>query len=491
MRGWRSRTGRQVWVALVLCALTGCVGGTLVADEAGETDGESATIGGPEGGAGGAAVPENPAPPTAPPVDAPPTEAPPEEPDVPEVPDTPEESGVPCAIQQIVEPRCGMCHGASPRFGAPNSLSKIEDFHAASPLGGQVFERLLPRIEHATSPMPPPPNNRVPTAEIATLRTWVAAGAPAGPGCDVDEPVPPDDVAPPADDLDCEYELELKAHGGFFAGDEAPFRVPQATDHYECFYFRPPWNVDVHGLAFTPIVDDDRVLHHYLLYMQSGAGFGDGDHDACLGRHENAELVAGWAPGGQPYILPPDVGLHLGSGQNNLFVLEIHYNNSANYADAADRSGVRVCATSNRRPQTAGMQWLGTENLLMLRADDHERAGTCNPRLNQPAHILTSTPHMHRRGVHMRTVINRAAGGSEVLLDEPFDFENQIMHETPATVYPGDTLTTTCTFRHEGGLVGFGNRTQDEMCYNFVVVYPYGAFNTGGSLTNAENACLR
>lgn len=483
------------WI-LGLLALASCTAGTLSGNGATEDPGESAIIGGPDTVGDEEAKPPAPPPPMqdapdAPPADDPPDNRPDNPPAEPPLVDT---SGVPCEVGHIIEAHCGNCHGDTPRFGAPISLSDLDDFHAPSPLGGAVYERLLPRIEHVTSPMPPPPNPRVSAPEIAVLRAWIQAGAPEGPGCDAEmEPEPPtEDVPPVGPTLDCEFEVELKAHGGRFAGDDAPFHVPLESDHYECFYFRPPWNVDVHGLSFEPIVDDDRVLHHYLLYMQRGAGFGDGDHDPCLGRHDNAELVAGWAPGGQPNIMPEDVGLHLGSGQNNLFVLEIHYNNAASHNDALDRSGVRVCATSRRRPNTAGMQWLGTENLLMLRADQHERSGTCNPRLNGPVHILTSTPHMHRRGIRLRTEIHRSGGGgTEMLLDEPFDFENQIMYQTPAVIQPGDSLVTTCTFQHEGGLAGFGTGTNDEMCYNFVVAYPYGALSTGGSLTNAENACLR
>ncbi|MEZ4469058.1 MAG: hypothetical protein R3F60_18840 [bacterium] len=402
---------------------------------------------------------------------------------------------IPCEIEQILTPRCGTCHSEALRFGAPIRLDDLATLRgpALSDRARPLHTLLAERMEHATRPMPPPPNPLAPPAEIEAIRAWSDAGAPAGAACGAEPDPPPDvDPTPPPPALDCEYDLELKAHGGFFAEDEAPFHVPLETDHYECFYFRPPWDGDVHGLSFAPIVDDDRVLHHWLLYVQEGAGFGDGDHDPCVGRHDNAELVAGWAPGGGENVMPPDVGLHLPGNRSHLFVLEIHYNNQAGHADALDRSGVRLCATSTRRPNTAGMHWLGTENLLMVFAGSHDRTGTCRPRLNSPVNILSSTPHMHRRGRHLKTEIVRAnGGGREILIDAPFDFENQVLHDTPATVYPGDTLETTCTFEHEGGIIGFGPGTNDEMCYNFVVAWPYGALSTGGSLTNAENACLR
>ena len=147
-------------------------------------------------------------------------------------------------------------------------------------------------------------------------------------------------------------------------------------------------------------------------------GFGDGDHDACVGRHDNAELVAGWAPGGSDNVLPDDVGLHLPSNQTHLFILEVHYNNQAGHQDAFDRSGVRVCATSDRRPNTAGMHWLGTENLLMVRAGRHLPAPPQRPREHPELHAAHAPPrrapqdghrpggrrprHPHRRPVRLR-----------------------------------------------------------------------------------------
>jgi hypothetical protein len=59
-----------------------------------------------------------------------------------------------------------------------------------------------------------------------------------------------------------------------------------------------------------------------------------------------------------------------------------------------------------------------------------------------------------------------------------FRFENQVDYaKTPAVVINnGDTLTTTCTFQNTGTEpIRFGPRTEDEMCYNFVLAYPVGS----------------
>jgi hypothetical protein len=45
------------------------------------------------------------------------------------------------------------------------------------------------------------------------------------------------------------------------------------------------------------------------------------------------------------------------------------------------------------------------------------------------------------------------------------------MYDTPAVIKKGDTLTTTCTFATP---TPFGQGTNEEMCYNFVMAYPAG-----------------
>ena len=71
----------------------------------------------------------------------------------------------------------------------------------------------------------------------------------------------------------------------------------------------------------------------------------------------------------------------------------------------------------------------------------------------------------------MTTIINRKGGGTEMLLDKPFDFQTQISYSAQVEIQPGDTLTTTCTFATP---TPFGQGTNQEMCYNFVIAYPAG-----------------
>jgi hypothetical protein len=60
-----------------------------------------------------------------------------------------------------------------------------------------------------------------------------------------------------------------------------------------------------------------------------------------------------------------------------------------------------------------------------------------------------------------------------------WNFDNQIHYPiTRREVLPGDTLRTTCYYDNPSpSSVGFGTKTSDEMCYDFITVFPYAAAN--------------
>ena len=453
--------------------------------------------------AGGPATDDAPPPSTGsgPSTDAPPTAEPGGAGSSPAAPPAAREEpqgGIPCEIERIITENCGTCHGAQPRFGAPQSLTTLEALSTWS-------SYIVDRVTNVQRPMPPPPTPALSGSDLNTLVDWLRGGTPAGAGCDTPSTPPPEeDVVPemPAPEADCDHVLDLTAHGPAGPEDANGYQVPRQNDIYTCFAFTAPWLSTVHALSFHPVVDDDRVLHHWLLYSADSASTSihgrprqNGEVYGCDGTNPGLALVAGWAPGGIPAVMPPEVGLEM-PPPGGMFILEIHYHNDAG-VDARDKSGVRLCATENLRPNTAAMHWLGEERgpahilPFSVPPGDSEITGHCNPNIQTPVHVLTTSPHMHRRGTRMRTVIHRAGGGDETLLDTPFDYQNQIIYQSPNILNPGDRLSTTCYFRNPGGTAHFGTSTDDEMCFNFVTAWPIGQLETGGSLVGAKHACLR
>ena len=61
----------------------------------------------------------------------------------------------------------------------------------------------------------------------------------------------------------------------------------------------------------------------------------------------------------------------------------------------------------------------------------------------------------------------------------PFNFDEQSSYpmEKELILNTGDTVTTTCIFDNPTSRnVTFGESTTNEMCFNFAVYYPMGAF---------------
>jgi hypothetical protein len=268
----------------------------------------------------------------------------------------------------------------------------------------------------------------------------------------------------------------------------------QPGEFYANFALKTPYTKEARGLTFKPIIDNTKVIHHWLLFEVINGTRQDGAIAVGFGLHPDSQLVTGWAPGGDPPDMPPGVGMQLPK-PGGYYELEIHYYNTLG-EPADDQSGLEVCATYAETKDTATITWLGTESINAPMNRQATAVGTCNPQNPQKRdiNIIASVPHMHKIGTHMKTVVNRA-GGPVTLIDQPFSFLDQKTYVTPFTLKAGETLTTTCTFENKPPSkldpVLFGPGSDSEMCYNFVLAYPANALSHPGfSLEGSQNTCL-
>ncbi len=172
-----------------------------------------------------------------------------------------------CDVLAIAQTKCSECHGQEIAFGAPMSLATYEDFVASAPVteDKKVFEQIGVRIHDTTHPMPPAGQPTLTAGELSKLDAWIAAGAPApGAACaSVDAGMPTDtDVEVTDWPEDCEEQHK------FLANDNGqPHVVRAGYEGYDDFYFELPWKDSVQGVAFRPIIDNKRVIHHWILYQ--------------------------------------------------------------------------------------------------------------------------------------------------------------------------------------------------------------------------------
>jgi hypothetical protein len=340
-----------------------------------------------------------------------------------------------------------------------------------------VWKRMKARLHDAKSPMPPV--TPLATSDLAALDAWLDAGAPRAEGTCVSRADAGPQPASGPDALPCprSEQRTFLAHG---AGPGGKFHVDQnGGNEYACFSWRSPFGTPTEATAFAPVIDDKRVVHHWILY-QTASQQPDGQFGPC-NMPSDARFVAGWAPGGGNTVLPTDVGQDL-QGASGSFILQLHYWNVAGYADANDASGVAFCTTTTPRPHAAAVVALGTLNIsIPPHTPDYVATATCTDKATSEIHIIRTAPHMHTHGTSFKTEILRAASSAlDTLVDVPrWDFNNQAGREVDVLLNPGDVLRTQCHYTNAGDTtITFGERTEDEMCFNFVLVWPVSAITS-------------
>jgi hypothetical protein len=335
----------------------------------------------------------------------------------------------------------------------------------------------------------PSPGGSAGSDTASADRTPPAQDEPAGgSGATLDReatPTPPE-VSEPSEEVDC---VDFRAHGRSGASDETPFMVP-AGENYHCFYFHGPWDKPIQGVRVDPLTGTKGVAHHLALYSVPTRHV-DGSSEPCLGLGSDGTLI----PAFGLESLPSDTGFAVPAGKGRSFLLELHYINTGEPIE--DRTGVRLCTARTPRPRTATLTWLGTEQIELAPGRTGTATGSCTPlragaKADEPIELYMLSPHMHQLGRRNKTVIRRASGATETLLDAPFDYADPLAHSVQAKLEPGDSIGTTCTYDNStSGTVLYGPSVYDEMCYTFALAYPAGALdNTSLSLVGAENTCF-
>ena len=425
----------------------------------------------------------------------------------PDVPPVASGKVLPCDVSAAIAKNCGTCHGAMPVGGAPMPLVSYDDFMqpAKSMPAMKVHEQVKLRIHDKAKPMPP--GGTMPAADMAALDGWLSAGMKPGNATDKCEaPAPSVPLTfEPLVPLPGETCYEFPVHNGQSATDTTPYRVPLG-EHYVQFYYDAPWPSGSLGTRYGAKYDNKKVIHHWLMFssdeLDPAGSYKVAPLPTLLG--VNAQLIAGWAVGGANMVMPEGVGFELPPRGNKIDIQWHYYNQDS--APTTDISSVQVCTVpANARKHVASITWVGTEDLNgnvwfggrgMPARQTSTFQGTCNPlrtgmNATDPIKIIGFWPHMHQLGTNMKAVINRANGTKETVFDKPFDFNYQIHYMQSHDLNPGDTLTAICTFNNTTDRgVPFGESSDTEMCYNFVMSYPAHALDNGVvSLIGATNTC--
>jgi Copper type II ascorbate-dependent monooxygenase, C-terminal domain len=389
--------------------------------------------------------------------------------------------GFPCAVAETVQKYCASCH-AGDEHGDHHGplLGSAPDFRATS-ADGTVLSALAKQKLNASDPhktMPPAGYPKPSAEELATLNAWLDRGAP-------DSSETCASLSPPAphehDDTSGLTCYPLLAHDGDL---RTPYKVGIAHDAYIAFTFAPPWKSTEYGMLVRALIDQKEAVHHVILFEDLTPATPGVRESTQI--HPDSLMIAGWTPGNPSMdfrkLSGEDVGLELRTDRT--YTVELHYNSEN--AQLSDRSGFEVCARKQPPKNVASYAWVGRDNLLFP-AD--KWVGNCKPHASEPIRLLSIMPHMHLKGIHFKATLNRLDGSQLVFHDLPFDFRFERQYPVNLTLFPGESITTECTYSEPKS---YGPNVEDEMCTLFTMHYPKGTLVDDGlwSVLHGGGACL-
>jgi hypothetical protein len=370
---------------------------------------------------------------------------------------------LPCAVDDVLARRCRDCHGATPRFGAPMPLVTHADLVATAvgDPGRRVFELVGERIHDTTRRMPQPPNLALSADDMATLDSWVKAGAPSGETCST-----PTKANVPAQ-LGCTPDVHVKPATAY----RLPAGVPDAL---VCYGFESSVSAKRHIVGIAPAIGAGRHLHHVTL-LQSDVAVSPVPALCSPESMTTMRSLYGWAPGARGLELPPEAGLPDEPGSH--YVVQLHYVNASNEPAPEDASGFDLCTTSELRPNDADVMAFGTMEIT-IPARTPAWTKDCSitvPPEGDTTHLFAVFPHMHELGRAIRTTVRSGGTGEPVDLGSvpEWNIANQAWLPVDYTLKPGDVVDTSCTWGNPNDHgVGYGPTSSDEMCFSYAMYFP-------------------
>lgn len=235
---------------------------------------------------------------------------------------------------------------------------------------------------------------------------------------------------------------------------------------------------------FAPIIDEDLVVHHMLLFACTApevVGYLTPNH---LGGMPCTEFLYGWAVGGGPFCFPQDIAVSVDTIYSYL-ILEIHYDNPTTGSSFFDSSGLALTATSqsNAGENTveAGYIWVGEISSIAIPPGKSywEVSATCEApsELTFNLNVFASILHGHQIANKIFTVLDKAGTSErEMVACKPF-YDFDLQEAIPNDVYTitgGDKLSVHCVYDSTSRTTATfgGDASADEMCLGIFFYYP-------------------
>ncbi len=367
-------------------------------------------------------------------------------------------------ISRLVQANCQECH----RGGgvAPFPLETYEQVTAKSGMIRKMVDRGLMPPWFAAPPAPgahsPWGNDRSLVArDRADLLAWLAAGKPLGNPKDAPlaRSFPKDwQIGTPDAVLQIPRAIEVKAEG----------TMPYQTATIETTFAEDRW---VRALEVQPTARE--VVHHVLIFAQSGAGRRFEGED-----NESGGFFAAYVPGNDHVIWPAGFAKRLPAGAKLRF--QIHYTPNG----TATRDQIKLGLIFAKEPpeHIVHVAGISDHRLNIPPGAAHHPESAVIP-IPADVKLLAFMPHMHVRGSAFRYEAILPDGTVRTLLDVPrYDFNWQLSYRyaEPPTLPRGSKLRATGWFDNSANnpanpdptkTVRWGPQTFDEMMLGYVEYY--------------------
>lgn len=237
---------------------------------------------------------------------------------------------------------------------------------------------------------------------------------------------------------------------------------------------------------------NEKEVHHFLVYVCQNNDYWQRYkgrtmeclQDSPLGNPKSgcSTIVYGWAKGSGRFMFPKITGFEIDSSTKYL-IIETHFDNPNLKNDVVDSSGVKLFYSSKGREQPGAMLTIGDglisyfgQKVINLSQYNSTCPKECTSQLEKPINVFGSGLHMHRTGQKIWTNHYDKSGEFKATR-EAISFWSDAWQKfgptKPWTIQPGDTLTTSCIYDTTNKPeTKWGLETKDEMCMQFLFVYP-------------------
>lgn len=383
-------------------------------------------------------------------------------------------------IACLIYSHCTTCHNSNGVAPFPlESYNDVVTFKENIEL--QITNGNMPPWP-ASSPFGLQGDNSLSEDEINAISEWVSNGTPMG-DLSNEPAVPVFDTDIVIQDPDLIIEIP-------------EFTVPNLSDNdlYKCFVFPMDFGEDIYVTGIEVVPGNKRAVHHVLLYEDDSnipINLDNADPEIgyqCFGGigSNNATLVGGWAPGGDPQFMPDGMGIRISANTN--LVAQVHYPSYA--VGEVDQTDIRISYTTASQRNLAVSPVLNhftsmIDGPLIIPANEVK---TFNQVWTVPTKMTFTgvAPHAHLICTSMESWAETPNGELIDLVDIPnwdfdwqkfYGFNRPVVLEAGTRIFGRATYDNTVNNHHNPNfppqLITLGEDTDEEMMVFFYTLTLY------------------